>query len=186
MEKIKRLILENKAWAHGHSELDPEFFANMAKDQNPDILWIGCSDSRVPPDEIINTKPGSLFVYRNVANVVNATDESLMSVVEYAVLYLKIKYIIICGHYNCGGVRAAFDGIDNPRLAKWTQGISEIKKKQDSKTVDELVEQNVCAQAGKVAELPVIKDARKSGQYPLIVSWVYDLRNGLIKELGVF
>jgi carbonic anhydrase len=185
MEKIKKLLLENKAWAQGHLQMDPEYFENMAKDQNPDILWIGCADSRVPPDEILNCKPGSLFVHRNIANIVHNDDENLLSVLEYAVKYLKVKYIIVCGHYNCGGVKAAFDGIDNPRLARWTKTVTDLKFEKAPSDFNQLVELSVAKQVEKLKEVQVIKDAwQEGGRYPLLLGWVYDIKTGLLKEFA--
>jgi carbonic anhydrase len=182
MENIKRFILENKAWAKGNAEIDPDYFSNMAKDQNPDMLWIGCADSRVAPDEIINAKPGSVFVHRNIANLVYSDDENLMSVIEYAVLYLKVKYIVVCGHYNCGGVKAAYDGIDNKRLCNWTKDISELKDSKEPKDFKHLVELNVERQINKLKTIPAIQQAWQSGNHPKLVGWIYDIHTGLIKE----
>lgn len=182
METINRLILENKAWAQGHSQIDEDYFSNMAKDQSPEILWIGCSDSRVPPDEVINTKPGDIFVHRNIANIVNLNDENLLSVLEYAVKYLKVKYIIVCGHYNCGGVKAAFEGIDNKRLSDWTKPISELKFEHKPKDYNKLVELNVSKQVENLKQVPVIQEALKNSDYPKLVGWVYDIKTGLVNE----
>jgi len=184
MEKIRQLILENKAWALGHIEIDPHFFEKMADEQTPEILWISCADSRVPPNEIINARAGSLFVHRNIANLVYENDENLMSVIEYAISYLKIKYIIICGHFNCGGVKAAFEGIDNPRLEKWTSKLSDLKNSHNPKTVNELVEISVKSQVEALANFEIVKNAWKEGFFPKILGWVYDINTGLIKELS--
>lgn len=187
MHYIKRLLLENMAWARGHAAIDPDYFTNMAKDQSPEILWIGCADSRVPPDEIINTKPGSLFVHRNIANLVYQDDENLMSVFEYAVLYLKVKYIIVCGHYNCGGVKAAFEGINNDRLSHWTRVIGEVKKQHAPKSVNELVDLSVQAQLETIKNLPMVQKVWNEGAaYPKLIGWVYDLNSGLIKEIASY
>jgi carbonic anhydrase len=186
MEKIRRLILENKAWAQGHNQADPDYFKNMSLDQNPEILWIGCADSRVPPDEIFNSRPGTLFVHRNIANIIYANDENILSVLEYAVGFLKVKYIIVCGHHNCGGVRAAFDGIENPRLNQWVSMITEIKKKNNPKDFNELVELNILKQLENLKNIDVIKKSWETSEYPKLVGWVYDLKTGLIKEIGQY
>lgn len=183
MKELKRLMLENKAWAQAHTDNDPEYFEIMARSQEPALLWIGCSDSRVPPDEILNTKPGHIFTHRNIANIVYAEDENLMSVIEYAVGYLKVKYIVVCGHYGCGGVQAAFNGIDNPRLEKWTKKISELKKRENVESVDKLVELNVREQVETLKQVPIIKEAMSQGEYPKVVGWVYDLKTGLMNSL---
>jgi carbonic anhydrase len=186
METIKRLILENRAWAKGHFEIDPEYFKKMAADQKPEILWIGCADSRVPPDEIINTKPGTLFVHRNIANQVFHHDENLLSVLEYAVKYLKVKYIIVCGHYNCGGVKAAFEGIDNPRLSNWMRNISQLKAEKMPKDFNELSEHSVRAQIENLKKIPVIQEAWLQGEYPKLIGWMYDIKNGNVIELATY
>lgn len=184
MKRLKRLLLQNKAWAQGQSEVDPGYFDSMAQLQTPEILWIGCSDSRVPPDEVINTRPGSLFVHRNIANLVYSDDANLMSVIEYAVKYLKVQFIILCGHYNCGGVKAALDGIDNPILNKWIGMVTDLKSSLPTKPeLNELVEKSVICQVENLAKLTVIQEAWKQSHYPKIVGWVYDLNTGLIKEL---
>ncbi|MFI5390883.1 MAG: carbonic anhydrase [Bacteriovoracales bacterium] len=186
MEKIKRLLLENKAWAQGQIENDQDYFLNMAKDQSPDILWIGCADSRVPPNVVVNVRPGDLFVHRNIANLVNKDDENLMSVIEYGVLFLKVKYIIVCGHYNCGGVKAAFDGIENKRISNWTKSLSELKDKNKPTDPNNLVEISVCDQIEKLKKLPAIIKAWEDGPFPILVGWVYDLKTGLLKEMSKF
>ncbi|MCB9091453.1 MAG: carbonic anhydrase [Halobacteriovoraceae bacterium] len=186
MENIKKLLLENKAWAKGHADIDPAYFENLAKGQKPDILWIGCADSRVPPDEIINSRPGTLFVHRNIANIIHANDENFLSVLEFAIRFLKVRYVIVCGHYNCGGVQAAFEGIENDRLTHWTESVRELKEKHNPKSINELVEISVCAQVEKLKSLPVIQEAWKAGEYPKILGWVYNLHNGLLKELTLY
>lgn len=183
MKKIMRLLLENKAWAAGKTDFDPEYFTKMALGQSPEILWIGCSDSRVPPDEIINSEPGNLFVHRNIANLVYESDANLMSVMEYAILYLKVKYIIVCGHYNCGGVAAAFNGIDNERLRSWIDSVVDLKAKKDPQSVNELVEQNICNQVQNIRKLPLMQKLKDSDQCPQVIGWVYDLETGLLKLL---
>lgn len=187
MRTLKRLLLQNKAWALGQAGMDPEYFHNMALSQAPEILWIGCSDSRVPPDQVINTHPGNLFVHRNIANIVYAEDKNLLSVIEYAVRYLKVKYVVVCGHYGCGGVKAAMDGIDNPLLAEWTKKVAALYANASNKLdFDELVEMSVKAQVETLKSLPVITDTWKNSEYPKIVGWVYDLKCGLIKEITEF
>ncbi len=186
METIKKLLLENKAWAQGQIENDPEYFKKMANEQNPEILWIGCADSRVPPNVVINTKPGSVFVHRNIANLVNENDENLMSVIEYAVVYLKVKYIIVCGHYNCGGVKAAYEGIDNHKLSSWIKSLTQLKSKHSPANYNQLVELSIIAQLENLKKLDVIKKSWESAQSPMLLGWVYDLNNGLLKELKRF
>ena len=183
MDTIRKLLLENRAWAKGHKESDPDYFGNMAKDQSPKILWIGCADSRVPPDTIVNARPGSLFVHRNIANLVYTEDENLMSVLEYAVKYLKVSHIIVCGHYNCGGVKAAFDGIDNKVLSDWTKSIQEIKAEKNPSDLNKLVEMNVSKQVENIKNLPLVKDAIENGHELKVFGLVYDLAEGELIQI---
>lgn len=192
MEKINRLILENKAWAQGKTEIDPEYFANMANDQNPDYLWIGCADSRVPPSEITNTDPGEMFVHRNIANLVVHTDMNLLSVLSYAVEHLKVRHIIVCGHYNCGGVKAAMSPKSLGMLNNWVRNIKDIysvhKKdldliKSPVDQVNRLVELNVLEQIRNLAHTSIIQKAWLDLKQPYIHGMVYDLSTGILKNL---
>lgn len=192
MEKINRLILENKAWAQGKTEIDPEYFANMANDQNPDYLWIGCADSRVPPSEITNTDPGEMFVHRNIANLVVHTDMNLLSVLSYAVEHLKVRHIIVCGHYNCGGVKAAMSPKSLGMLNNWVRNIKDIysvhKKdldliKSPVDQVNRLVELNVLEQIRNLAHTSIIQKAWLDLKQPYIHGMVYDLNTGILKNL---
>ncbi len=186
MKKLSMLLLQNRAWAKGRSEIDEGYFGAMSEVQTPEILWIGCSDSRVPPDEVINTRPGSLFVHRNIANLVYEDDNNLMSVIEYAVKFLKVKYIILCGHYGCGGVRAAMEGIDNPKLTHWTRMVAEVKNEfKEKPDLDQLVEKSVLRQVDNLKKLDVVKMSLVETGYPKIAGWVYDLKTGLIKHLSL-
>jgi carbonic anhydrase len=129
MKEYKKLLISNKAWASERLKVDEHYFDNLSKDQNPLFLWIGCSDSRVPAEEITNSDPGEIFVHRNVANMVVHTDMNLLSVLQYAIEVLKIKHIIVCGHYNCGGVRAAMTNNDFGLINKWLRNIKEVYEK---------------------------------------------------------
>lgn len=192
MENIKRLFLENKAWAASKLELDPKYFQEMAKDQKPEYLWIGCSDSRVPPSEITNTSPGEMFVHRNIANMVVHTDMNLLSVVSYAVEHLKVKHVIVCGHYNCGGVKAAMGQANLGLLNNWIRNIKEtysVHREQlklvptDSERLNRMVELNVVEQVRNLAHTSIIQAMWKNENQPHLHGWVYDLNNGLLKEL---
>lgn len=184
MPQIKKLILENRIWSQDRREADADYFTNMAKTQEPKVLWIGCADSRVPPEAIVDANPGTLFTHRNIANLVYKDDENLMSVLEYGVRYLKVEYIVVCGHTGCGGVKAAFDGIDNKRLASWTRSIGELKKVNAPKDVNDLVKMNVKAQVKTLSELPVVKEAQASNKnYPKLVGMIYDIATGEIDEI---
>lgn len=192
MDKIKTLLLENKAWAQSHVDIDPEFFTKMAKDQKPDYLWIGCADSRVPPSEITNTDPGEMFVHRNIANLVLHADTNLMSVLQYAVEALKISHIIICGHYNCGGVRAALTHQSLGLIDNWVRNIKDtlfdhqkevLMLPTETEKVNRLVELSVIRQVHNVAHTAIVQKSWKERKYPMIHGWVYDLNNGLLKEI---
>lgn len=192
MQKIKRLFLENKAWAQSKLLLDEKYFENMAKDQNPDYLWIGCSDSRVPPSEITNTDPGEMFVHRNIANLVIHTDMNLLSVLQYAVEVLKVKHVVVCGHYNCGGVKAAMGHQSLGLLNHWVRGIKDICHthetslkaiSNESERLNHLVELNVKTQVQNLVKTSIIQNSWKDLQLPYIHGWVYDLKTGLLKEI---
>lgn len=192
MDKIKKLILENKAWSQSKLEADPEFFSEMAKDQKPEYLWIGCSDSRVDPSELTNTSPGEMFVHRNIANLVIHTDLNFLSVLQYAVEVLKVRHVIVCGHYNCGGVRAAISHQSLGLIDNWIRNIEDTyfghkvevdSIKDENAKVNRLVELNVVEQVRNLAHTAIIQKAWKSSQQPYVHGWVYDLNNGLIKQL---
>lgn len=186
------IFLENKAWAEGKKQVDPNYFKSMARDQNPDFLWIGCADSRVPPTEITNTHPGTMFVHRNVANLVVPGDLNLLSVVQFAVEVLKVPHVIVCGHYNCGGVKAALLEQKLGLIDEWLKHIKLIKKSHDldlnklsveSEKVNKLVELNVVAQVENLANIDIIQKAWDRGQELTLHGWVYDLKTGLLKDL---
>lgn len=192
MEKINRLILENKAWAESKKDADPEYFTKMARDQNPEYLWIGCSDSRVHPSEITNTHPGEIFVHRNIANLVVHTDMNFMSVLQYAVEYLGVRHIIVCGHYNCGGVKAAIAHKSLGLIDNWIRNIEDTyfshkvevdSIKNDSEKVNRLVELNVIEQVKNLSHSAIIQKAWHDKKQPFIHGWIYDLNNGLVKQL---
>jgi carbonic anhydrase len=192
MENIKRLFLENQAWAKSKLLLDESYFTNMAKDQTPEYLWIGCSDSRVPPSEITNTDPGEMFVHRNIANLVVHTDLNLLSVVQYAVEVLKVKHVIVCGHYNCGGVKAAMGHQSLGLLNSWIRNIKDTYAMNEASLkaidneadrVNRLVELNVQDQVRNLMHTAIIQQAWKNLQIPYLHGWVYDLKTGLLKDL---
>lgn len=192
MEKIKKLFLENQAWAKSKLLLDEKYFENMAKDQSPEYLWIGCSDSRVPDSEITNTDPGEMFVHRNIANLIVHTDLNLLSVVQYAVEALKVKHVIVCGHYNCGGVRAAMGHQNLGLLNNWIRNIKDtyaINEAQLKAVTDEgerlnlLVELNVKEQIKNLMHTSIIQKAWKDMNSPCLHGLVYDLKTGLLKNI---
>ena len=191
MDSLKRLFLENKAWAGSKLDLDPEYFKKMAVDQNPEYLWIGCSDSRVPPSEITNTDPGEMFVHRNIANLVVHTDMNALSVLQYAVKYLKVKHVIVCGHYGCGGVKAALSHQSLGLMNNWVRNIkdnyffhkAEVDSLDGAARVNRMVELNVMEQVKNIAHTSIIQREWVKGDLPKIHGWVYDLNTGLLKDL---
>jgi carbonic anhydrase len=193
MKSYERLLLSNnRKWATETVRADPEFFNRLAEIQRPEFLWIGCSDSRVPADRITLTQPGEIFVHRNIANVVVATDLNMLSVLQYAVEALKIKHIILCGHYGCGGVRAAMDHQYLGLINQWRCHIKDVYRdhheeleeiKDLDKRADRLVELNVIAQAYNLVKTSVVQNAWRIGEFPIIHGWVYSLRDGLLHEL---
>lgn len=192
MDTIERLLLENKAFAAEKHIDDPKFFKRLSSIQTPDFLWIGCSDSRVPADQITGTQPGEIFVHRNIANLVVKDDLNLLSVLEYAVKYLQIKHVIVCGHYGCGGVAAAASDDSFGIIDKWLINIKNVKDKHCDELAslentnsmhDRLVELNVIEQVKNVAETKIIKETWAAEQRPVIHGWVYGLKDGLIKPV---
>jgi carbonic anhydrase len=193
MTPIEKLLLENKAWSSEIKADDPEYFERLAHLQTPEFLWIGCSDSRVPADKITGTQPGEIFVHRNVANLVIHTDVNLLSVVDYAVNHLKVNHVIVCGHYGCGGVKAAMTNHDFKYvLNMWLRNIKDVyrlyAKELDAipdvdKRADRLVELNVKEQVIHLAKTSIIQRAWKYDRRPQLHGWVYGLRDGLINPI---
>lgn len=193
MHPYELLLEDNKNWAAKKKLADPDFFKNLSEIQTPEFLWIGCSDSRVPANEITNTQPGEIFVHRNVANLVINTDVNLLSVLDYAVNYLKVKHVIVCGHYGCGGVKAATTNDDfNQVLNMWLRNIKDIYRihreeldaiPNENKRVDRLVELNVQEQILNLAKTSTIQRAWKKEQRPDLHGWVYGLNDGIIKPV---
>jgi len=193
MHSYEKLLLENKAWAQEKVDADPEYFKRLADLQTPEFLWIGCSDSRVPANEITGTQPGEIFVHRNVANLVINTDVNLLSVLDFAVTHLKVKHVIVCGHYGCGGIKAALTNHDFKYvLNMWLRNIKDVYRihrneldniKQEEKKCDRLVELNVQEQVFNLAKTSIIQRAWKHEQRPDLHGWVYGLKDGLIKPV---
>src|SRR6476646_6595250 len=194
MSNLDQLFGNNRKWSDGIRSRDPGFFDRLSRQQAPKYLWIGCSDSRVPANEIVGLSPGELFVHRNVANVVVHSDLNCLSVLQYAVDKLKVDHVIVCGHYGCGGVeaawkRAAFGLIDN-----WLRHVQDIADRHrglfsrtmtDAQSADRLGELNVLEQASNVCRTTIVQDAWRRGQPLVIHGWIYRLRNGLIRDLGL-
>lgn len=193
MQSYEKLLLENKAWASEKVNDDPDYFNRLAHIQNPEFLWIGCSDSRVPANEITNTQPGEIFVHRNIANMVVNTDVNLLSVLDYAVNHLKVKHVVVCGHYGCGGVKAAATQNDfQPVLNMWLRNIKDVYRlhreelntiKDEEKRTDRLVELNVREQVNNLAKTSIIQRAWKQNNAPDLHGWVYGLKDGIIKPV---
>jgi carbonic anhydrase len=184
--------LSNKAWASERLAVDENYFENLSKDQNPLFLWIGCADSRVPAEEITHADPGEIFVHRNVANMVVHTDINLLSVLQYAVEVLEVKHIIVCGHYNCGGVRAAMTNTDYGLINKWLRNIKEVYEKHfeqltnienEQERFNALVELNVAEQIKNLAKTTIVQKAWANRSFPHLHGWVFDIQHGEIKEV---
>jgi len=192
MQKLKILFQNNKEWIGSKLSKDPEYFARMAKAQDPLYLWIGCSDSRVPANEIVGLEPGELFVHRNVANLFPHTDFNCLSVLEYAVDLLKIQHVIVCGHYGCGGVKAAMEDHQLGLVDNWLRNIrdvhagckNELEKIPDKKKrYDRLVELNVMQQVLNVCHTTIVQNAWVRGQPLWVHGWVYNLEEGSLADL---
>lgn len=193
MKSYEKLLLENKAWAAEMVQDDADYFNRLAKIQTPEFLWIGCSDSRVPSNQITGTQPGEIFVHRNVANLVINTDVNLLSVIDYAVNHLKVKHVIVCGHYGCGGIKAATTQADfKPVLNMWLRNIKDVYRlhreeldaiKDEESRCDRLVELNVQEQVMNLAKTSVIQHCWKKGMRPDLHGWVYGLKDGIIKPV---
>jgi carbonic anhydrase len=194
MRILKTLFENNKKWADGIKEKDPNFFTKLSKQQNPEYLWIGCSDSRVPANEIVGLIPGEVFVHRNIANLVVHTDLNCLSVIQFAVDVLKIKHIIVCGHYGCGGIKAAVENKDHGLIDNWLQHIRDIYRfhkieldalENDVAKYNLLCELNVKEQVLNVCKTTIVNDVWKSGGELSVHGWIYDIKNGLLKDLGI-
>lgn len=193
MKSYEVLLNDNKQWAAQKMAENPGFFEKLLHVQTPEFLWIGCSDSRVPPDQITQTDPGEIFIHRNVANLVVNTDVNLMSVLDYAVNHLKIKHVVVCGHYGCGGVKAALSNADfNQVLNMWLRNIKDIYRihrkelehiTDEDKRVNRMVELNIREQVFNLAKTAIIQKAWNNDQRPDLHGWVYDLHDGVIDPI---
>jgi carbonic anhydrase len=192
-DELKSLLESNRAWAESHRQHEPDFFSKLTEIQRPDYLWIGCSDSRVPANQIVGLRPGELFVHRNVANIVHPYDPNCLSVVQYAVDTLQVKHIIVTGHYQCGGVLAALGPPVGQPLESWLAPLRVLRNHEsaeldvlaDETRWNRLCEMNVKAQVRNVADTPTVRDAWARGQSVTIHGWIYDLHDGVIRDLGV-
>ncbi len=193
MTSYNELLLANKEWAEAQVRIDPEFFKRLSALQTPEFLWIGCSDSRVPADKITGTQPGEIFVHRNIANIVVHTDVNLLSVLDFAVNHLKVNHVIVCGHYGCGGIKAAMTNHDYKYvLNMWLRNIKDVYRlhreelaaiADEEERTDRLVELNVREQVMHLSKTSIIQRAWKNEQRPQLHGWVYGLKDGLIKPV---
>ena len=194
MEPVTTLLDNNRKWAAQRVKNDPHFFTRLAGQQDPSYLWVGCSDSRVPANEIVGLDPGELFVHRNVANVVVHTDVNCLSVLQYAVDVLKVQHVIVCGHYGCGGIRAALDGTAHGLIDNWLQHVQDVKEAHQAELlsfadvndrINRLAKLNVVEQVRNIARTTIVQDAWRRDQKLKLHGWIYGLTDGLIHDLGV-
>jgi carbonic anhydrase len=185
MRSLTHLFANNRAWAARVREQQPEFFENLARQQNPAYLWIGCSDSRVPANDIVGLLPGELFVHRNVANIVVHTDLNCLSVMQFAVDLLKVRHVIVCGHYGCSGVRAALRGERHGLADNWLRHLQDVRDKhQPISSENRLCELNVIEQVANVCQTTIVQDAWARGQPLHVHGWIYGLDDGLLRDLN--
>ena len=192
MRTLSHLFDNNKAWAARIRQQDPEFFATLSHQQSPKYLWIGCSDSRVPANQIVGLSPGELFVHRNIANLVVHTDLNCLSVMQFAVEILKVEHIIVCGHYGCSGVQATLRGDRLGLSDNWLRHIEDVRQKHEKtlanaggEASDRLCELNVIEQVANVRETTIARDAWERGQELAVHGWIYGLHDGLLRDLNV-
>jgi carbonic anhydrase len=194
MHPLLPLLQNNRRWSEEIHRRDPEFFPTLSRQQAPEYLWIGCSDSRVPANEICGLLPGEIFVHRNVANIVVHSDLNCLSVMQYAVDVLKVRHVIVCGHYGCGGVRAALDGSKLGLIDNWLRHLQDVNDRytdhlaclpDDAARVDRLCELNVIAQVLSAAGTTIVQGAWDRKQELAIHGWVYGLKDGLVRQLGI-
>jgi carbonic anhydrase len=191
---LDKLIENNRIWAEKKTQVDPEFFRRLVSQQSPEYFWIGCSDSRVPANEIVNLDPGEMFVHRNVANLAPPQDANYLSTLQYAIAVLKVKHVLVVGHYGCGGVRTALESVDHGLIDHWLSPVRELAHTHrhelqecgdQTARVDHLCELNVKAQVRNVTLNPITTAAWRAGQDLTVHGWVYSIANGLVTDLGV-
>ena len=194
MRILKNLFEKNLQWAEKVKKSDPDFFANLSRQQTPEYLWIGCSDSRVPATELVDLLPGEMFVHRNIANLVVHTDLNCLSVIQYAVEVLRVKHIILCGHYGCGGIKAAMENTEHGLIDNWLRHIKDIYRyyqtaidtlRTERERNDLLCELNVVEQVANICHTTIVQNAWKSGQELTVHGWIYSIKDGILKDLNV-
>jgi carbonic anhydrase len=192
--KLPKLLEKNRAWAAARVQRDPTFFTRLAQQQAPEFLWIGCSDSRVPANEIVDLDPGELFVHRNVANVVVHSDLNCLSVLQFAIDVLKVKHVIVCGHYGCGGVKAAMERESHGLIDNWLRHVQDVQRdhhkelrtiRDHSARIDRLCELNVVEQVRNIGRTTIVQDAWRRGHPVELHGWIYGLKDGIVTDLGV-
>jgi len=191
LKTLKHLFERNQIWANDIKDKDPEYFMDLSKQQAPQYLWIGCSDSRVPANQIVNLPPGEVFVHRNIANVVVHTDLNCLSVIQFAVETLKIKHIIVCGHYGCSGIKASMEKSAHGLIDNWLRHIKDVSRFHADKLQglsaqdkhDRLCELNVIEQVTNVCNSTIVQNAWKNGKELSVHGWVYGIKNGILKDL---
>ena len=194
MRILKPLFDRNRQWAAGIKAANPDFFTRLSKQQQPEYLWIGCADSRVPANEIVDLLPGEIFVHRNIANVVVHTDLNCLSVIQYAVEVLKVRHIIVCGHYNCGGITAAMENSEHGLIDNWLRHIKDVYRfhheeldhlESAQHRLDRMCELNVMEQVANVCHTTIVQNAWKSGRELAVHGWIYRVEDGILKDLEV-
>ena len=194
MKTLKHIFESNKAWAAAVTKEEPDFFDSISKNQNPEYLWIGCSDSRVPANEIIGRRPGEVFVHRNIANMVLHADMNCLSVIQYAVEILKVKHIIVCGHYDCGGIKAALEKREHGLIDNWLRHVKDVyryhkdtidKEGDEQSMCNRLCELNIIEQAANVCHTTIVQNAWEAEQELSVHGWIYSLKDGLLRDLQV-
>ena len=193
-QRYEQIFEHNQAWAAAQKERDPEFYKKLVQGQTPDYLWIGCSDARVPAELVTGLLPGEAFVHRNVANVASNVDLSMMSVIDYAIRHLKVRHIIVCGHYGCGGVQASMNSKDLGVLNPWIRNIKDVYRLHESELdaisnnkerYDRLVELNVIEQCRNIIKTDAFQESYAANNFPVVSGWVFKLHDGLIKDLKI-
>jgi carbonic anhydrase len=194
MRVLKKLFEQNKNWAAAIKEEQPDFFLKLSEQQNPEYLWIGCSDSRVPANQIVDVLPGEIFVHRNIANLVIHTDMNCLSVIQYAVDVLKVKHVIVCGHYGCGGVKAALENKEHGLIDNWLLHIKDIYRchqmmidmlDSEEKKINALCELNVIRQVENVCHTTTVQNAWNNGQELAVHGWIYSIADGILRDMDV-
>lgn len=194
MRVLKKIFKQNRMWAERVKTTDPNFFRDLSRQQNPEYLWIGCSDSRVPANQIVDMPPGQIFVHRNIANLVVHTDLNCLSVIQFAVDVLKVKHIIVCGHYGCGGIQAAMDNREHGLIDNWLRHIKDVYRFHQTKIdtiqneiekINLLCELNVVEQVTNVCQTTIVQRAWKAEQELAVHGWIYNIEDGILKDLNV-